>query len=65
MHATFPANLTFPDSITLIIFDEVLFIMQFSPVSCIFFLLRSRHYSRYPVLEHLLHVPTAMRGTDF
>ena len=51
MYATFPADLT----VTHVIFDEELFIMQLSPVSCSFFLLRSRHSSRYPVLEHSLH----------
>ena len=65
MHATFPFYLTFPDSITLIIFDEELFILQFSPVSCFFFLLRSRHFSWYPVLEHSLCVLTVMQETNF
>ena len=65
MHATFPVDLTFPDSITLIILDEELFIMQFSPVSGFFFLVRARHSSWYPVLEHLHHVLTVMRETNF
>lgn len=63
-HATFPSDLTFPDSVTLIIFDEELFIMLFFLVSCSI-CLRFRLSSWYPVLEHSLHVLPVMRKTSF
>jgi len=39
--------------------------MQFSPISCFFFLLKARHSSWYPVLEHLHHVLTKWRTHEF